>query len=83
MLTASNYVSEQGLVTASELIDGAEVCRVLGISRSSLWRLVRDGVFPRPIALSAQTRRWRREDLAKYIDARVAERDGKQEDASE
>ncbi|MBS7702666.1 helix-turn-helix transcriptional regulator [Chelatococcus asaccharovorans] len=82
MLTASKYVSKQGLVTG-ELIDGVEVCRVLGISRSSLWRLVRDGMFPRPIALSAQTRRWRREDLAKYIAARVAERDGKQEGASE
>ncbi len=47
------------------------VVRRVGLSRSTVDRLVRRGAFPRPIRLSPATVGWRVED----IDRRVAERD--------
>ena len=41
-----------------QLLKNSEVCRMVGISRTTLWRLVRDGTFPNPLKISSMTRRW-------------------------
>lgn len=64
-----------------ELIDETTVCRILGgeqspIHRSTLWRGINSGRFPKPIKIGGTgTNRWRREEVAAVIDKAVAERD--------
>jgi predicted DNA-binding transcriptional regulator AlpA len=33
------------------------------VSRSTWWKGVRDGIFPRPVKLSARTTAWRESDI--------------------
>lgn len=47
---------------------------LLGISRATFWRRVKDGVLPKPIKLGGVTR-WRRSELIAAIDRVTAERD--------
>lgn len=45
-----------------------EVCREIRISRPTLYRWIRAGVFPRPVEIDgARTVRFRRSDLARFI----------------
>ena len=37
-----------------------------GLSRTTVWRKVREGSFPAPVQLSAQTVAWREADLAAW-----------------
>lgn len=52
-----------------KLISAKEVLKLTGYkSRTTLWRRVKAGDFPKPIALSAHTTRWRQEDIDDWID---------------
>jgi len=42
----------------------------LGISKSTLWRWVRDGRIPKPIQLGKQARGWQEKTLLEYIKSR-------------
>jgi prophage regulatory protein len=57
----------------------ADDLRGLGIqfSRVTLWRLVREGKFPRPLKVSEQRNAWIAEEVETWISARAAERDTK------
>jgi len=46
------------------------VIRVTGLSRTTLWRLERQGEFPARIRLGPNSIGWRAEDIARWIDAR-------------
>ncbi len=41
---------------------------LLGISRTTLWRLVKDGEFPEPIKLSKSVTAWSSKTIASWID---------------
>ena len=43
------------------------VLKVLGISKSTLWRRIQDGVYPRPVKLSIRTSAWRVKDIRALI----------------
>lgn len=45
------------------------VLKVLGISRSTLWRRIEEGVYPKPIKLSPRTTAWRVKDIRALIDS--------------
>jgi Predicted transcriptional regulator len=45
---------------------------LLGISRASFWRRVKDGTFPQPVKIGGATR-WRRDALLKAVDALSAD----------
>lgn len=49
-----------------------EVCTQLGLSRSTLYRLVNDGAFPRPIAISKKSKAWPESAVIKYQRERIA-----------
>jgi prophage regulatory protein len=41
------------------LIRLTDVCRLVGLSRSTIYRRVSDGTFPRPLRVSVRSVRWR------------------------
>jgi predicted DNA-binding transcriptional regulator AlpA len=43
-----------------------DVCERYRISRTTVWRWVRGGRLPEPMAMSLQTRRWRLSDLHEF-----------------
>jgi prophage regulatory protein len=46
------------------------VMHVTGLSRSTLYRLISDGQFPRPVRLGARAVAWRRSDVDAWSEAR-------------
>jgi prophage regulatory protein len=46
------------------------VIRVTGLSRSTLYRLIADGQFPRPVRLGPRAVAWRRVDVEAWSEAR-------------
>lgn len=66
------------LPTFDELPDSAfikqpQILQVVPISASSLWRWVRDGMFPRPIKLSEHCSVWRVQDVRAWMAAQTVE----------
>lgn len=43
------------------------VLNVLGISKTTLWRRVKEGVYPRPVKISTNTSAWRVKDIRALI----------------
>ena len=53
-----------------ELLRVADWLRLLKISRSTLWRWVRDGHLSKPMRLSANVIAWRRSALVEFLKSR-------------
>ncbi|MEO8007129.1 MAG: AlpA family phage regulatory protein [Betaproteobacteria bacterium] len=51
------------------LVRVAHVCELLGVSRSTLYRLVSEEIFPEPVKLGARAIRWRLETIEAWRDA--------------
>ena len=49
------------------LVRLSDVCKLVGLSRSSIYSRVGEGSFPAPVKLSDHCVRWRREDLEEWI----------------
>jgi prophage regulatory protein len=47
-----------------------------GESRSTIYKRIAEGIFPKPIKLGVKSVGWVEDEVAKYIEARIAERDG-------
>ncbi len=43
-----------------------EVGDLTGLSRSTIWRKVREGTFPRPVMIGERTPVWAEPDIARY-----------------
>lgn len=43
-----------------------DVCRLVGLSRSSIYARLADGTFPRPLRVSERSVRWRMQDLLEW-----------------
>ena len=52
------------------LLTRREVERRTGLSRSTLYRKMRDGSFPVPLTVSERVVRWRDRDIRAYVDSR-------------
>lgn len=52
-----------------------QVIHALGVSRATLWRGVRNGIFPKPIKLTERTTVWRVEDIRAFIASLAAPND--------
>lgn len=50
-----------------QILRRPEVCRRLGVARSTLYELQKRGEFPPPIELSPNCRGWREATVDKYI----------------
>ena len=47
-----------------------EVEKILGISRSSIYRLMQEGKFPRPVRIGPAAVRWKASDIATWLESR-------------
>lgn len=59
----------------------AEVERVTGLPRSTIYDKIKSGTFPKPIPLGARAVGWLETEIVAWQRARVAERDGEKEAA--
>ena len=48
-----------------------EVVGMLGISRTTLWRMVQAGLFPRPVQITERNRGYVLEDVEAWMQARI------------
>ena len=63
---------ERKTVSAPGYISRAELCRRLGISRATSYRLEREGFLPRPVRIGPRTTRWPVSEL-EVFERRLAE----------
>ncbi|WP_211251648.1 helix-turn-helix transcriptional regulator [Andreprevotia chitinilytica] len=54
------------------------VCKRVALSRSSIYAAVAAGTFPKPVRLGGNSVAWLESEVAAWIAARIAERDGVQ-----
>jgi prophage regulatory protein len=54
----------------SQLLREPDVLQIIQISRSTLWRLVRQGTFPRPLKLSVGATAWKADEVEDWIETR-------------
>ena len=47
-----------------------EVEKITGISRSSIYRLMQEGEFPRPVRVGSAAVRWRQSDITVWLESR-------------
>ena len=50
------------------LLRDTDAAKLLGVSRSFYWKLVRRGTIPRPVRITNKMSRWRQIDIQKYLD---------------
>lgn len=58
-----------------QLLSIKETCKLTSLSRTSLWKRVKDGEFPKPIALGGVRKAFVKSEIEEWIGALVAERD--------
>ena len=51
-----------------------EVLQLCGLSRATLYREIKLHAFPAPVKLSARSVGWLQEDVAQWLEARIAQR---------
>lgn len=61
-------------LTKDVLLRLPQVLMVVNIPKSSWWRGIKEGRFPKPIKLGPRTSAWRASDLETLIDRLAAER---------
>ena len=49
-------------------MSSAEVAKLIGISKATLYRRMREGGFPRPLKFSSNLNRWDRAEIDAYLD---------------
>ena len=67
-----------GVAVLNEILSISNVVESVGVSRSTLWRMVRTGRFPQPLTISVRRRGWCRTDVEAWLEARRAEAYGPQ-----
>lgn len=55
--------------TPPALLRGKEVFKRVALSRTTVWRRVREGSFPQPVKLGSTRVAWREADIAAWIEA--------------
>lgn len=53
------------------LLNCKDVSLLVGLSRSSIWRLEIEGKFPKRVVLSNRCVRWSTQEVEQWVDARI------------
>lgn len=56
------------------LLRDVEAYKMLGISKPTFWRWVREGTLPKPLKLGSLSR-WPRSDMTKFIERAASQRE--------
>jgi len=66
---ASQYhlCSETMQKTDDRIIRRAELLRMCGLSKSTVWRRIKEGKFPAPVSLGARAVGWRESEVRSYL----------------
>jgi prophage regulatory protein len=59
------------VVTASRVLRVRDVAKQVGLGRSTIWQLVKEGQFPQPIRLSGRSVGWLQTDLDEWLKSRT------------
>jgi excisionase family DNA binding protein len=59
----------------SDLLDVRAVARLLSCHKSTVWRMIRQRLFPEPLRIGPQLRRWERSAVEAWIEAVKAGQD--------
>jgi predicted DNA-binding transcriptional regulator AlpA len=75
----SDIPTSLSILSDDDLVDEATACRLIGgsstpIHRSTLWRGINAGRYPKPLKISASVNRWRVAELRQVLSAAAAER---------
>lgn len=62
---------DEALVRQASLVSTPKRVGLLGVSSATLWRWVKDGVFPKPMKLSANVTAWRMGDVREWLAAKA------------
>ena len=54
----------------SNLIPLPELIKRLKISKTSIYRMIKAGKFPRPLRLGARASRWREDEIMQWVETR-------------
>jgi prophage regulatory protein len=54
-------------MTDMELLTAKDVCELLKVNASTLWRWVKAGNFPAPMAIGPNCTRWQRREVAGWL----------------
>ena len=57
-------------ITFPRLMRRPEVEEIVGLSVSSIYRLMSEGAFPRPVRLGGRAVAWRATDIADWLESR-------------
>ena len=55
------------------LLRRRQVEEITGLSRSSIYRLMQDGEFPRPVKVGPAAVRWRASDINAWLESRTTQ----------
>ena len=61
----------------NHLIRMPEVVKICGLSRASIYRIIKKNDFPAPVKLSAQAVAWVHHEIMKWVEDRIHLRDTK------
>lgn len=59
----------------NKLLKLKEVLAITGLSRSYIYALAQQGIFPKPVKLSERASAWIESEVEDWIEKRIAERD--------
>ena len=62
--------TEEVLTMRDRLLRRREVERITGMSRSSIYRLMQSGGFPRPVRVGPSAVRWKESDITAWVESR-------------
>ena len=54
----------------NRILRAKQVTEAIGLSRTTLWRRVRDGQFPKPVKLGPTAIGWRSAEVEEWLDSR-------------
>lgn len=54
------------------LLTDRQVAAALSVSKSTVWRWVSEGRFPQPVRLAGKCTRWRKADVAQFVNEAAA-----------
>lgn len=52
------------------LLNIAQICQITSLSKSTTYRLIKEGTFPKPLRISRMRVGWKQSDLDAYIASR-------------